>query len=512
LTCFGLVSIARSLPPPTTAFTTSSLLCRRSSFYGTHYFLSVFMPCPSYMGNRKRRRTMVNEDSPSFVDTNGLVKKSDATKKKQGADGGNICVRGVSAIRKDNLRHSPQYFSAIDCGDFLGCDDGGLTVYCKGDDDDDKFASSARTNVAIPTVGIACFYFEVHVDSAGCTGDIGIGLSCAGAPLNILPGWKRGSILGYHGDDGNLFSEKGEPCFSGYGPTFSTGDTIGCCWNMVDEYIFFTKNGQHLGRAFGGPKLQTALYPTVGMRSAGGQLSANFGSKPFKYDIETYARHQRERTLKQIKDRPLGNNNILEKSILEHLIHAGYSDTAAVFASAIGKTECFNAERRSMMERHHISNLIASGDIDSAVSILHQKYPAVFAEEEGGREVAFLLRSQQFIQIIETGKGSRVAALEAEAFGKASLAEFHGDYGEQLEKIYSLLAYSDPGNSPNRHLMGQPRRNSVAAKIGRSILRSQGKSSKSPLEELLVHTEKVIRQGLRCKNGSMALVHLRDFL
>ena len=69
----------------------------------------------------------------------------------------------------------------------------------------------------------------------------------------ILIGWRNNS-WGYHsyGDDshsrdydGNIFhrSTKGEP----YGPAFMSGDTVGCCLNFINNTVFYTKNGVHLG-------------------------------------------------------------------------------------------------------------------------------------------------------------------------------------------------------------------------------------------------------------------------
>ncbi len=73
---------------------------------------------------------------------------------------------------------------------------------------------------------------------------IGIGFSMGTVSLNRLPGWEKNSY-GFHGDDGHAFnsSSTGTP----YGPTFTTGDTIGCCLNFADGTCFYTKNGVHLG-------------------------------------------------------------------------------------------------------------------------------------------------------------------------------------------------------------------------------------------------------------------------
>ena len=59
-----------------------------------------------------------------------------------------------------------------------------------------------------------------------------------------IAGWDKHSY-GYHGDDGHSFcsSGTGQP----YGPTFTTGDVIGCCVNLIDNTCFYTKNGVNLG-------------------------------------------------------------------------------------------------------------------------------------------------------------------------------------------------------------------------------------------------------------------------
>jgi len=57
-------------------------------------------------------------------------------------------------------------------------------------------------------------------------------------------GWDKSSY-GYHGDDGNSFCSSGPA--QPYGPTFTTGDVIGCCLNLVDSTCFYTKNGVNLG-------------------------------------------------------------------------------------------------------------------------------------------------------------------------------------------------------------------------------------------------------------------------
>lgn len=65
--------------------------------------------------------------------------------------------------------------------------------------------------------------------------------------LPFISGWDKHSY-GYHGDDGHSFcsSGTGQP----YGPTFTTGDVIGCCVNLINNTCFYTKNGHSLGNGY----------------------------------------------------------------------------------------------------------------------------------------------------------------------------------------------------------------------------------------------------------------------
>lgn len=119
-------------------------------------------------------------------------------------------------------------------------------VTYKGAGKSHRDAASVRTDFPIPVL-CGIYYFEVKIISKGRDGFMGIGLSKSDVSLNRLPGWDKNSY-GYHGDDGHSF------CCSGtgqnYGPTFTTGDIIGCCLNLIENFCFYTKNGYNLGVAF----------------------------------------------------------------------------------------------------------------------------------------------------------------------------------------------------------------------------------------------------------------------
>ncbi|CAG8657988.1 21974_t:CDS:2 [Dentiscutata erythropus] len=94
---------------------------------------------------------------------------------------------------------------------------------------------------------------------------IGIGYCKSDVELNVLPGWVSDSI-GYHGDDGRLYYGRGNGKM--FGPCYATGDTI-------DDLINYELVGE--------------MYPMCGMAINGECISANFGTKPFVFDIDNYA-------------------------------------------------------------------------------------------------------------------------------------------------------------------------------------------------------------------------------
>ena len=119
---------------------------------------------------------------------------------------------------------------------------------------------------------------------------LGIGFSNLNVKLNRFPGWDKNSY-GYHGDDGTIRHDddgRSKP----NAPTFTTGDVIGCCFNLVEKQIFFTKNGKKLDIAIKGVT-STTLFPTLGMRSPGEIVQANFGQSEFIFDFDKYLHDRR---------------------------------------------------------------------------------------------------------------------------------------------------------------------------------------------------------------------------
>jgi hypothetical protein len=236
--------------------------------------------------------------------------------------------------------------------------------------------------------------------SKGRDGYMGIGLSKSDVLLNRLPGWDKNSY-GYHGDDGHSF------CCSGtgqnYGPTFTTGDIIGCCLNLIENTCFYTKNGYNLGIAF--RDLPIDLYPTIGLQTPAESVEANFGGYPFEFDIHNYVKewHLKTRqTIERFQFKKETENNlptILRKLISTYLVHHGYSSTAEAFAKSVGHV--FEEELASIRNRQKIQRSVLNGDLEEAINLTYQLFPGIL---ERNKNLLFALKVRQFIEMINNAQ------------------------------------------------------------------------------------------------------------
>ncbi|CAG8583693.1 13724_t:CDS:2 [Dentiscutata heterogama] len=144
--------------------------------------------------------------------------------------------------------------------------------------------SSIQTNYPFFTCGDVEYeeimhYFEVTVKKVTKqVNTIAIGLTTTPYPYFRLPGYHENSVA-YHSDDGRKFRSDphgGEE----YGPRWGKGDTIGCGYKPGTGEVFFTKNGENLGVAFGG--VHHTWYPSIGTDGSC-ELEVNFGDSEFKF-------------------------------------------------------------------------------------------------------------------------------------------------------------------------------------------------------------------------------------
>ncbi|XP_057662567.1 ran-binding protein 9 [Diorhabda carinulata] len=288
----------------------------------------------------------------------------------------------------------PRAWSTKDKYTYIGLSQNNLRVHYKGHGKTHKDAASVQATHPIPA-SCGLYYFEVKIVSKGRDGYMGIGLSAQGVNMNRLPGWDKQSY-GYHGDDGHSFcsSGTGQP----YGPTFTTGDVIGCGVNLIDNTCFYTKNGHHLGTAF--RDLPPNLYPTVGLQTPGEVVDANFGQEPFVFDIEDMMRELRSRTRTEINDFIVPESQgewqaILNKMVSTYLIHHGYCNTAEAFAHITEQP--FNEDIGSIKNRQKILKLVLAGRMGEAIEKTTRLYPGLL---ENNQNLLFMLKCRQFVEMV----------------------------------------------------------------------------------------------------------------
>ncbi|KAK7483031.1 hypothetical protein BaRGS_00025694 [Batillaria attramentaria] len=288
----------------------------------------------------------------------------------------------------------PRSWSPKDKFNYIGLSQNNLRVHYKGVGKNHKDAASVRATHPIPA---ACgiYYFEVKIISKGRDGYMGIGLSAQGVNMNRLPGWDKFSY-GYHGDDGNSFCSSGTGVT--YGPTFTTGDVVGCCVNLIDNTCFYTKNGINLGVAF--TDLPANLYPTVGLQTPGEVVEANFGQTPFVFDIEDYMKEWHMKTRMTIERFPVSDRRgewqtALQRIVSTYLIHHGYCSTAEAFAKST--TQPIEEDISSIKSRQRIQKLVLAGRMGEAIETTQLLYPGLL---ERNPNLLFTLKCRQFVEMV----------------------------------------------------------------------------------------------------------------
>ncbi|KAJ3332208.1 Ran-binding protein 9 [Blyttiomyces sp. JEL0837] len=407
-----------------------------------------------------------------------------------------------------------------------------LRVAYAGPGSDDIHAASIRANHPIPPqCGI--YYFEVTVISKGRDGWMGIGLCEKDVDLNRLPGWDPKS-WGYHGDDGYSFESSGRG--KSYGPTYTTGDIIGCCINFRTMNISYTKNGLDIGVAFKNIKPTSSLFPVVGMRTPGEILEANFGGKPFKFDVDTFVKDERLRLWSLIAEthvippptfsdppplsapadmrralRSSKTASLLNNLILSYLKHNGYVKTSESFHRDVMKfsiedgivdvEKCLSAATGTEMDVDGSDQLPGIEDVRLRNTSHVERKSFNTGEKDN------MIRSDSVIA-------------EAIRFGREIRREFYLDAEKSdsvrnaLEETFSLLAYDNPAaNSPTSYLLTQSGREIVANIVDGAVLSEMGCSNVSDLEQIVKQAVQVNNSLIVEANGCGALLHVeRDFL
>ncbi|XP_011617244.1 ran-binding protein 10 isoform X1 [Takifugu rubripes] len=347
----------------------------------------------------KEQSNKTHEEKPKMAELGtGSLSLGDTTFKYQERELNERLRRLYPAVNEEESP-LPRSWSPKDKYSYIGLSQNNLRVHYKGHGKNHKDAASVRATYPIPA---ACgiYYFEVKIVSKGRDGYMGIGLSAQGVNMNRLPGWDKHSY-GYHGDDGHSFcsSGTGQP----YGPTFTTGDVIGCCVNLINNTCFYTKNGISLGVAF--TDLPPNLYPTVGLQTPGEIVDANFGQQPFVFDIEDYMSEWRAKIHGMIARFPIGERlgewqTVLQNMVSSYLVHHGYCATATAFARA---TETkIQEDQTSIKNRQRIQKLVLAGRVGEAIQVTQQLYPGLL---EHNPNLLFVLKCRQFVEMVNGTDG-----------------------------------------------------------------------------------------------------------
>lgn len=187
-----------------------------------------------------------------------------------------------------------------------------------------------------------------------------------------------------------------------YGPTFTSGDTIGCGINFSHETAFFTKNGVLLGTAFTEISHQKEYYPCIGLGSPQEKITANFGHEPFLFDIAQYIKDQQKEIITQVTHTQQEITN-MDDLILAYLTHQGYVETVnaleknMVYVKKQHNNPPIEDETIKNHARIEIRRAVMSGHIDEAMEQTETMYPHLLDTHP---DLLFKLKARKFLDIM----------------------------------------------------------------------------------------------------------------
>uniref|UniRef100_A0A6N2MAI2 B30.2/SPRY domain-containing protein n=1 Tax=Salix viminalis TaxID=40686 RepID=A0A6N2MAI2_SALVM len=370
------------------------------------------------------------------------------------------------------------------------------------------------------------YYFEIYVKNAGAKGQIAIGFTNHSFNMRRQPGWEANSC-GYHGDDGNLY--RGSGTGEAFGPAFTTNDTVGAGINYASQEFFFTKNGAVVGAVY--KDIKGLLLPTVAVHSQNeeyvaplltSQIEVNFGKKSFAFDLKarypffcfilidffsyfSSKEYERQEVMKQqmAADKISLPPIVSYELVRSYLLHNGYEETLKAFDVASKNTipSIYIAQENGFGEQHiayalaqrkAVRQLIRNGEIDSALSKLHEWYPQIVQDEKSA--TCFLLHSQKFIELVRAG-----ALEEAVHYGRIELAKFFKlpGFDDLVRDCAALLAYEQPHQCSAGYLLEESQREIVADAVNGMILLTDP-NVKDAQSCLRSHLERLLRQLTVC--------------
>lgn len=411
----------------------------------------------------------------------------------------------------------PQALSPEDRSNRIEVGENNLVAKYAGPGRNDSDAAAIRANHPVPPQ-IGCYYYEMTVASAGRDGYIAAGFAIKSASLSRLTGWEPGTV-GYHADDGNLY--RGAGTGASFGPSYGTGDVVGCGIDFVRRSFFFTKNGLFIGDVTNlKDKFHLPLFPCVGCRTHGEVVVVNFNG-PFVFDIEGWIERRMRGPFTTGKEA-----SAVDRLVLSHLVHGGWEKTAQAFTKSLanpadmhGVCGIENAFKVAK-ERRFILQLIAEGSISAAIAHLHAHY-AQFLERPANEDLRLQLDCLRFIELMAQREASLGALTPQDDELELKRIMEHGrhlleNYSKEtralqqvlMDDCFALLAYQRPSASPLSYLLTAELRNHVAMSLDEALLRHEGQPIKSPLHRLIQHTQVLLGELQRLEDPEVALIDI----
>lgn len=303
------------------------------------------------------------------------------------------------------------------------------------------------------------------------------------------------NTCGYHGEDGLIYLGKRQG--EAFGPSYTTGDTVGAGINYDSQEFFFTVNGTLVGTV--SKYIKGPLFPTVAVHSRNEEVAVNFGQEKFAFDIKGYEASERSKQQIAIEKTSIPPK-LNPRLVKNYLLHFGYEETFHAFNLATKSTVPPNYVPQedgtdvkdttyALNERKILRQLIGKGEIDAALAKLRDCYPPLVQDDKS--EVCFLLHCQKFIELVRIG-----ALEEAVKYGRVELAKFIGlnVYQDIVEDCFALLVYERPQESNLGYFLEASQREVVADAVNAAILSTNPKHK----DRLYSYLETLLRQLMAC--------------
>ncbi|TKY57333.1 Ran-binding protein 10 [Spatholobus suberectus] len=328
------------------------------------------------------------------------------------------------------------------------------------------------------------YYFEIHAIGKG---HIAIGFT---TKTFQMPG-REAISRGYHCSDGVLYGRHDKEKDSG--PIFTSGDVVGAGINNAVQEFFFTKNGQLVCSYHN--DLRAPLFPTIVVHGQNEEVPANFGQKPFTFDLKDFEAQERMKQQQKIEEISV-SPKVSYRIVHSYLLHYGYEDTFNPFdvpPSYIAQENGIDEQEITYALNHRktLQQLIRNGDIDVAFGKLREWYPQIV--EDNTSAICFLLHCQKFIELVRVG-----ATEEAIKYGGTEFPRFSGlrVFEDLVVDCLALLAYKRPVESPEGYLLKDSQREVVAHTVNAMILSTNPNMKEESKGCLHSYLERLLKQQL----------------